>query len=70
MPGTAVAYACWRFFDLKVIDGIVNGAAWVTGAVGQLVRPLQTGFVRNYALYLLLGVVILMVFNLIKIMKG
>jgi len=67
VPGTAVAYACWRFFDLKVIDGIVNGCAWVVGAIGQLVRPLQTGFVRNYALYLLLGVVILMIFNLIKL---
>ena len=67
VPGTAVAYACWRFFDVRIIDGIVNGCAWVVGAVGQLVRPLQTGFVRNYALYLLLGVVILMIYNLFKL---
>ena len=66
VPGTAVAYACWRFFDLRIVDGIVNGTAWLVGVTGHLVRPLQTGFVRNYALYLLLGVVILLIFNLMK----
>ncbi len=66
VPGTAVAYACWRFFDLKIVDGIVNGTAWVIGVIGQLTRPLQTGFVRNYALYVLLGAVILMLCNLTK----
>ncbi|MBN2081124.1 NADH-quinone oxidoreductase subunit L [bacterium] len=66
VPGTAVAYACWRFFDLRIVDGIVNGTAWIVGVTGHLVRPLQTGFVRNYALYLLLGVVILLIFNLVK----
>jgi NADH-quinone oxidoreductase subunit L len=66
IPGTALAYACWRFFDVKVVDGIVNGMAWVVGLLGQLARPLQTGFVRNYALYVLLGAVILMLFSLIK----
>jgi len=66
IPGTAVAYSCWRFFDLKIVDGIVNGTAWVLGAFGQALRPLQTGFVRNYALYLLLGVVIFMLINLLK----
>jgi len=66
IPGTAFAYTCWRFFDLKVVDGIVNGVAWVLGAIGQLIRPLQTGFVRNYALYMLLGAVLFIVFNLFK----
>jgi NADH-quinone oxidoreductase subunit L len=64
VPGTAVAFACWKFFDLRIVDGIVNGTAWVTGVAGHLLRPLQTGFVRNYALYLLLGVVILLIYNL------
>jgi NADH-quinone oxidoreductase subunit L len=66
IPGTAFAYSCWRFFDLKVVDGIVNGVAWVLGALGQAVRPLQTGFVRNYALYLLLGAVLFMLCNLFR----
>jgi NADH-quinone oxidoreductase subunit L len=66
IPGVAFAYSCWRFFDVKVIDGIVNGTAWVIGAVGQALRPLQTGFVRNYALYLLLGAVLYMLCNLFR----
>jgi NADH-quinone oxidoreductase subunit L len=66
IPGTALAYSAWKFFDVKVIDGIVNGVAWVTGGLGHLVRPLQTGFVRNYALYLLAGVVIYMVVSVIR----
>jgi len=66
VPGTAVAFACWKFFDLRIVDGIVNGCAWIVGVAGHLARPLQTGFVRNYALYLLLGVVILLVYNLMS----
>jgi NADH-quinone oxidoreductase subunit L len=66
IPGTALAYAAWKFFDMKVIDGIVNGLAYVAGGLGHLVRPLQTGFVRNYALYLLAGVVIYLAVTLIR----
>ena len=66
VPGVAMAYFSWRVLDLKLIDGIVNGSAWVTGALGQAVRPLQTGFVRNYALYILLGAAIYLIYNLVK----
>jgi NADH-quinone oxidoreductase subunit L len=65
IPGVAFAYMCWQFFDLRIVDGAVNGVAWVLGALGQGLRPLQTGFVRNYALYLLLGVVLYMLYNLL-----
>jgi NADH-quinone oxidoreductase subunit L len=63
-PGVWLAYAFWRVFDVKIIDGIVNGTAWFIGALGQIIRPLQTGFVRNYALYLLLGAVLFMLYNI------
>jgi NADH-quinone oxidoreductase subunit L len=47
-------------FDLGVIDGAVNGvAALVMGAAARL-RRLQTGFVMNYALTMLIGVVALL----------
>jgi NADH-quinone oxidoreductase subunit L len=64
VPGVALAHLFWRIVDVKVIDGIVNGTAWVLGALGWAVKPLQTGFVRNYALYLLVGAVIFVVLNL------
>jgi NADH-quinone oxidoreductase subunit L len=46
--------------DLGVIDGIANGLADGTKALAQGLRRLQTGFVRNYALSVFLGVVIIL----------
>ncbi len=66
VPGVWMSHFMWKVFDVKILDGVVNGTAYVLGACGQLLRPLQTGFVRNYALYLLAGVVIYMLFNLIR----
>ncbi len=47
---------------------MASSTAWpgCIGAVGQALRPLQTGFVRNYALYLLLGAVLYMLCNLFR----
>ena len=42
--------------DLKVVDGIVNGIADVTGWIGEnVLRPIQTGKLQNYLLFLLLS---------------
>jgi NADH-quinone oxidoreductase subunit L len=43
--------------DAKGVDGIVNGSARLTGRIAGVLRLVQTGFVRNYALILFLGVV-------------
>jgi NADH-quinone oxidoreductase subunit L len=45
----------WRFFDVGVIDGIVNGLGRGTAALGGLLRYMQPGFVRSYAAIILLG---------------
>lgn len=45
-------------FDLKVIDGALNGAASVTGHAGKILSYIQTGFIKDYALVFLLGVII------------
>lgn len=46
-------------FDARGIDGLVNGIAAFFGWGGQATRKVQTGSVRNYALSILLGVVVL-----------
>ena len=57
-PGTA-AFDGLAAFDRTVVDGAVNGvAAGVRGAASKL-RLLQTGYVRNYALGIAVGAVIL-----------
>ncbi len=53
-------------FDGKVVDGIVNGVASAAQVASGLLRRLQTGIVQNYALALVVGVVVvigLMVFG-------
>jgi NADH-quinone oxidoreductase subunit L len=49
----------WERVDDAVIDGAVNRTATVTGALAQMLRPLHTGFVRQYALLILAGAVAL-----------
>ncbi len=58
-------YAIARFFagfDRFVIDGIVNATGIVADITGQLLKLFQTGYVRNYALVLLMGVVAILVY--------
>jgi NADH-quinone oxidoreductase subunit L len=45
--------------DLGVIDGIANGLATVTQASAGRLRRVETGYVRNYALAVFLGVVVI-----------
>ena len=56
---------CAQIFDVKVIDGLVNGVARAVIAWALSLRRLQTGFVMNYALGMLLGAVALVAFLLV-----
>jgi NADH-quinone oxidoreductase subunit L len=48
------------FFDRVVVDGAVNGVATVVRGSGTVLRRVQTGFVRSYALGVALGAFLLM----------
>jgi NADH-quinone oxidoreductase subunit L len=56
-PGLKAAEAAAFSIDLPIIDGAVNGTAYLVRKIGAWARPLQTGFVRNYGALLLAGVV-------------
>jgi NADH-quinone oxidoreductase subunit L len=58
-PSARFARWCAEFFDSKVIDGIVNGTAWLIGRTAEGARRVQTGYVRSYAAIFLVGVVVL-----------
>jgi NADH-quinone oxidoreductase subunit L len=47
------------FFDSRGVDGIVNTIAATIGGTSARVRRLQNGFVRSYALSMLIGAVLL-----------
>jgi NADH-quinone oxidoreductase subunit L len=55
---------CARVFDLGVIDGAVNGAGRSVTAWARGLRRLQTGFVMNYALTMLVGAVAIVAYLL------
>jgi len=55
----------WKGGDVGLIDGaLVNGSARAVGAVAQVTRRLQTGYLYFYALVMLLGVFGLMTWQL------
>ncbi|MDO8489568.1 MAG: hypothetical protein Q7S42_05625, partial [Candidatus Omnitrophota bacterium] len=49
--------AAW--FDRHIVDGAVNGTAWMLGSAAARLRKIQTGLVQNYALGIFGGVVLL-----------
>jgi NADH-quinone oxidoreductase subunit L len=49
----------WHGVDEKVVDGAVNGSATTVGWLSSHLRKLETGFVQNYALAILIGVVLI-----------
>jgi NADH-quinone oxidoreductase subunit L len=65
-PLLAVSGFLARVFDLRVIDGLVNGTGHAVVAWAAGMRRLQTGYVVNYALTMLAGAVILVGFFLAK----
>ncbi len=53
--------------DARVIDGAVNGTSHLVRSTGSAARKLQTGYVRNYALGIALGLAALIVFMISRI---
>jgi multicomponent Na+:H+ antiporter subunit D len=63
-PVLKAADAIWKFFDIKVIDGLVNQVAVFVRDSGERIRQIQTGYVRNYALSMVIGFVVILYFAL------
>jgi NADH-quinone oxidoreductase subunit L len=49
-------------FDRWVVDGLVNAAGVTADITGQVIKLFQTGFVRNYALMFLFGVIVILIY--------
>jgi NADH-quinone oxidoreductase subunit L len=56
--GGDVANFFWKGIDRFVIDGSVNGIGALVGFFSEVFRRAQTGYVRNYALLMLFGVLL------------
>jgi len=58
-PVLASSMRLWTFWDEKIVDGAVNGVAYVIEGLSAGLRLFQTGFVGTYALFFTLGVLAL-----------
>jgi NADH-quinone oxidoreductase subunit L len=47
----------WKFTDIGIIDGIVNGSAKSIDLIGNRIKLMQTGIVQNYAVVMIAGIV-------------
>ena len=56
-PGRRVLW----WFDVRVIDGTVNGIGDLTQSTGRGIRHIQTGRVQNYALGIAAGLIVMAV---------
>ncbi|MGC8658490.1 MAG: NADH-quinone oxidoreductase subunit L [Desulfomonilaceae bacterium] len=56
----------WKKFDEAVVDGAVNGVAAVVRTFGSVLRLLQTGLVKDYALSILVGAMVVIGYLLLR----
>ena len=52
-------YVLWKFVDVVIIDGAVNGVGRLCRLVGSGVRCIQTGYIPDYAWMILVGAVMI-----------
>ena len=57
----------WKIFDIKIIDGAVNGIAKYISNISFDWRKLQTGVIQDYTTISVAGVIIIIVYLLLPI---
>ena len=56
----------WKGFDVKVLDGLVNGTAGLVAITAQWLRKIQSGVAQNYAIIFIGGIVFILTWLLIR----
>jgi len=57
----------WKFIDVRIIDGAVNGAGQLAGLFGSGLRYLQSGLARGYVAVVVLGALLIIGYFVIKL---
>jgi NADH-quinone oxidoreductase subunit L len=65
-PTKKLGTFCWKGFDVKVVDGIVNGVGKLVNVFSNVLRYTQTGFAHNYAMTMAVGVVAMLAFYVFR----
>ncbi len=53
--------------DETIIDGTVNGLAWLLRGIGSLIRLIQTGYVQGYAFAMIIGAIAVLGYLIMKV---
>ncbi|HST23549.1 MAG TPA: NADH-quinone oxidoreductase subunit L [Blastocatellia bacterium] len=56
----------WKFIDVGIIDGAVNGAGHLASLLGGAIRYLQSGLARGYVAVVVLGALLIIGYFVIK----
>jgi NADH-quinone oxidoreductase subunit L len=56
----------WKGFDEFVIDGTINGIAYLVGSLSGVMRRMQTGLVQNYAFSMVIGGIVLVAYYIVR----
>ena len=56
-----IGSSLWKRGDQSVIDGLINGSARFVGWLARVFRTLQTGFLNHYAIAMIVGLAVCLV---------
>jgi NADH-quinone oxidoreductase subunit L len=56
----------WKGFDVRIVDGLVNGSASLVAITAQWARKVQSGVAQNYAIIFIGGIVFILTWLLVK----
>jgi NADH-quinone oxidoreductase subunit L len=59
-PLLSVSRGAWRYIDQNIIDGLVNGAGYLSRLAGWTGSRLQTGQLNTYAFAIVVGVLLVL----------
>jgi NADH-quinone oxidoreductase subunit L len=57
----------WKIFDVKFIDGMVNGIATLVEKGSGVIRKIQTGVAQSYALIMMAGIALVLLWLILSL---
>ncbi|HEY5003720.1 MAG TPA: hypothetical protein VII61_11245, partial [Ktedonobacteraceae bacterium] len=65
-PVLALSRGATRVVESFTLDGASRGIAWIFRGSSSGLRRLQTGYMRNYALAIMIGVVLIVLYYTVR----
>ncbi len=66
-PVKSIGSFLWKVIDIKMVDAVPNGLASISRILSQKISKLETGYIYNYSLWMILGLVFTLLFIVVSI---